>query len=148
MKYSLSSFARGFNQSYYATSIVNTGKDKGSTDEALKCEFPILRHVGESPQGEESLTMVVPAHIEWHMPGCDWLLIGGAHDGGYAASIPRLGRSLRSRIILLPTGGFVAPRIAALELESVRFGGLFDGRDATSYSKRGTSGELTGFFPA
>ncbi|KAK4702775.1 hypothetical protein P7C70_g3439, partial [Phenoliferia sp. Uapishka_3] len=96
--------------------MVDTGSRSQSADESLK------------------------NHLSFHIHTCDFLLLGGTHDGGYAAAPHRLDPDLvRRKIVLLRTTPFCAPRLCDIGLEEAHFPGLFDGRDPRG-SKGGKSG--------
>lgn len=112
----LRSFAQGFSSSGLAFSMIDVGSQKQAADEAIKAHLPFL------------------------LATCDVVLLGGSHDGGYAADLLRLDPEvLRTKVLLLRTTDFAAERILELGLDEVRFEGLFDGTDPSSGRKPGTS---------
>ncbi|KAL8292616.1 hypothetical protein RQP46_001228 [Phenoliferia psychrophenolica] len=105
---SLRPFVHGFNSSPFALSMVDTGGRSQSADESLKSED----------------------YLTFHITTTDYILMGGTHDGGYAATLHRLDPELvRRKVILLRTTPFCAPRLADFGLEEATFPGLFQGRD-------------------
>ncbi|KPV77384.1 uncharacterized protein RHOBADRAFT_41377 [Rhodotorula graminis WP1] len=108
----LRSFAQGFSSSGLAFSMVDVGCQRQAADDAIKGHLPFL------------------------LATCDVVLLGGSHDGGYAADLLRLDPEvLRTKVLLLRTTDFAAERILELGLEEVRFEGLFDGTDPSSGRK-------------
>ncbi|GAA5841174.1 hypothetical protein JCM9279_000566 [Rhodotorula babjevae] len=108
----LRTFAQGFSSSSLAFSMVDVGSQKQAADDAIKAHLPFL------------------------LATCEVVLLGGSHDGGYAADLLRLDPEvLRTKVVLLRTTDFAAERILELGLDEVRFEGLFDGTDPSSGRK-------------
>ncbi|GAA5889841.1 hypothetical protein JCM8208_001144 [Rhodotorula glutinis] len=108
----LRSFAQGFSSSGLAFSMIDVGNLKQAADDAIKAHLPFL------------------------LATCDVVLLGGSHDGGYAADLVRLDPEvLRTKVLLLRTTDFAAERILELGLDEIRFEGLFDGTDPSSGRK-------------
>lgn len=79
----------------------------------------------------------LPDHLAVHIHTSDYLLLGGVHDSGYAATLHQLGRTIASKVILLQTTPVLAQPLADLKLEVLRFPpGLFDGHEPT-FNRKG-----------
>ncbi|GAA5980010.1 hypothetical protein JCM5350_005995 [Sporobolomyces pararoseus] len=112
----LRSFIQGFNSSPYAFSMSDVGPREQAADEAIKSHLPFL------------------------LSTCNYVLLGGTHDGGYSQTLLRLDpSSLHEKVLLLRTTSFCAERILELGLQEVRFEGLFEGRDPTNRSGGSTT---------
>ncbi|GAA5909718.1 hypothetical protein JCM5296_005771 [Sporobolomyces johnsonii] len=112
----LRSFSQGFNSSPFAFSMCDVGSQPQAADEAIK------------------------SHLPFCLSTCDYVLLGGSHDGGYAQSLLRLDPVvLHEKVFLLRTTPFCAERILELGLEEVRFVDLFDGRDPTRGKPKSTA---------
>ncbi|GAA6008789.1 hypothetical protein JCM11491_003784 [Sporobolomyces phaffii] len=113
----LRSFVHGFNSSPYAFSMSDVGPSSQAADEAIKSHLPFL------------------------LSTCDYVLLGGTHDGGYSQTLLRLDpTTLRDKVLLLRTTSFCAERILELGLEEIRFEGLFEGRDPPARGRPGGGG--------
>lgn len=89
-------FAQGFTSSPFATTMSDTGWKAQSADEAIKTQ------------------------LRFHLSSCDYILLGGTHDGGYAKTLHRLEASSRNKILLALThSNIIASALKELSLDQV-----------------------------
>lgn len=60
------------------------------------------------------------AQLRFHLSSCDYILLGGTHDGGYAKTLHRLEASSRNKILLALThSNIIASALKELSLDQV-----------------------------
>lgn len=106
----LPSFVASFNRSAYPMSIVDTGS---------------LR------KGDQAADLALNKRLRFFAASAEFILLGGSHDAGYAATILQLGAGGRKKVTLVRTGPFVAQEIRELGLPEVEFTTVFRWHDPT-----------------
>lgn len=151
----LRSFAQGFNSSPFAVGCFHSERGKSVLELiSLRAHRVVLSILGEAInrltrrlkvrafQGiYTSLGILLLSHpldhLTVHIHTSDYLILGGAHDSGYAASLHQLGRETASKVIILQTTPVLAQPLADLNLEVIQLPpGLFEGREPT-FNKKG-----------